>query len=125
MAKFLQLAVSNANGLTQHKEELKFPLYLWHRRHDYIGNPLHSKKLHTNTPLHSLPHQPSGGTARGGTAILIKSSIRHQLCNYSQDFLQVTSVTIEEGLLAILAVYFPPKHIVKQDPVNIVIHNGN
>jgi hypothetical protein len=28
MAKFLQLAVSNANGLTQHKEELKFPLYL-------------------------------------------------------------------------------------------------
>jgi hypothetical protein len=38
---------------------------------------------HTNYPA---------GTARGGTAILIKSSIQHQqLCNYSQDFLQVTS----------------------------------
>jgi hypothetical protein len=64
---------------------------------------------HTNHPA---------GTARGGTAILIKSSIQHhQLCNYSQDFLQATSVTTEDtaGLLTISAVYLPPKHTVKQE----------
>jgi hypothetical protein len=58
------------------------------------------------------------GTARGGTAIIIKKSIKHhQLNNYSQDFLQVTSVLVEDsvGLLTILAVYHPPKYTVKQE----------
>jgi exonuclease III len=76
------------------------------------------KKLHINTPLHSLSHQLSGCHPREGTAILIKSSIQHhQLCNYSQDFLQATSVTIQDtaGFLTISAVYLPAKHTVKQE----------
>jgi hypothetical protein len=60
------------------------------------------------------------GTARGGTAIIITNSIKHhQLNNSSQDFLQATSVLVEDsvGLITIWAVYLPPKHTVKQEQV--------
>jgi hypothetical protein len=58
------------------------------------------------------------GTAQSGTAIIIKNSIKHyQLNIYSQDFLQATSVSVEDlvGLLTILAVYRPPKYTVKPE----------
>jgi hypothetical protein len=45
---------------------------------------------HTNHPT---------GTARGGTAIIKKNTIKHhQLNNYSQDFLQATSVSVEDSV---------------------------
>jgi endonuclease/exonuclease/phosphatase family metal-dependent hydrolase len=47
-----------------------------------------------------------------------KNSIKHhQLNNYSQDFLQATSMSVEDsvGLLTILAVYLPRKYTVKQE----------
>jgi hypothetical protein len=52
------------------------------------------------------------------TVIIITNSIKHhQLNNYSQDFLQATSVLVEDsvGLLTISAVYLPSKHTVKQE----------
>jgi hypothetical protein len=52
------------------------------------------------------------GTTRGGTAIIIKYSVRHhQLNNYSQNCLQATSVSVEDsvGLLTISAIYLPPR----------------
>jgi hypothetical protein len=64
---------------------------------------------HTNHP---------DGTARGGTAIIINNCIKHhQPNNYSQDFLQATSVSVEDsvGLITISAVYLPPRYIVKQE----------
>jgi hypothetical protein len=118
MAKFLQLAVWNANGLTQHKEELKICLSIYD-----IGVMLISETHFTEINFIRIPHyivyrtNNPAGTARGGTAILIKSSIQHhQLCNYSQDFLQATSVTTADtaGLLTISAVFLPPKNTVKQ-----------
>lgn len=53
------------------------------------------------------------GKARGGTAILIKSSIKHyELQKYETSHLQATSVNIddERGNLAISSVYCPPRH---------------
>jgi predicted porin len=58
------------------------------------------------------------GTARGGTYVIIKNSLKHhQLNNYSQNFRQATSVSVDYSvnLLTISAVYRPPNHIVKQD----------
>jgi hypothetical protein len=60
----------------------------------------------------------AAGTARGGTAINIKNSIQHhQFNDYCFDFLQATTVSVEDavGSLIISAVYLPPKHIVKQE----------
>jgi hypothetical protein len=66
----------------------------------------HYITYHTNHPA---------GTARGGTAILIKNSIQHHLLNpYSQDYFQATSVALEgpHGLFTISAVYLSPKHTI-------------
>jgi hypothetical protein len=79
-----------------------------------ISETLYGKKApkyslyHTNHPASTAPRE---------TAIIIKNSIKHhQLSNYSQDFLQASSVTVEDtvGPLTISAVYLPPKHKVKQ-----------
>jgi hypothetical protein len=78
-----------------------------------------TEKSYLKLPSHTVYHMNHpAGTVRGGTAIIIKNSIKHhQLNNYSQDFLQATSVSVEDSvdLLTILAVYLPPKHTVKQE----------
>jgi hypothetical protein len=61
-------------------------------------------KLPNSTAYHT---NHAAETARGGPAIIIKNSIKHQPNNCSQDFFQATSVSVEDllGLLTILAVY--------------------
>jgi hypothetical protein len=119
MAKFLQIALWNTNGLSQHTEELKTFISIHN-----IGVMLNSKthfteksylKLSDYTDYHM--NHPAR-TARGGTAIITKNCIKyHQLNRYSQDFLQAISVSMEDsdGLLTNLAVYLPPRHTVKQE----------
>jgi hypothetical protein len=63
----------------------------------------HYTIYHTNHPA---------GTAIGGTAIIIKNVIKYYpLPNYSRDYLQTTSVSVEDfvGHLSIWAVSLPPK----------------
>jgi hypothetical protein len=60
--------------------------------------------------------QHLNGTAHVGTAIIIKTGIKHHLHeHYNLDHLQATSVVIEDwiGLLTLAAVYCPPKHNIK------------
>jgi hypothetical protein len=74
----------------------------------YLRIP-HYTVYHTNHPA---------GNARGGTAIIIKNSIRHHpLRNYSRDYLQATSVSVDDSvrLITIMAVYLPPKHTVRKE----------
>jgi hypothetical protein len=62
---------------------------------------------HTNHPA---------GTGSGGTAIIIKTTIKHHLqSSYKQDFLQATRVSVEDSdrPLTTSAIYFPPK--IKQE----------
>jgi hypothetical protein len=66
------------------------------------------------------------GIARGGTAIIIKNSIKHhQLNNYRQNFLHATSVSVENsvGLITLLVVYLQPKHTVKQEQLGDFYNN--
>jgi hypothetical protein len=63
-------------------------------------------RLHSPQKVSSvfLTTSPIAGTARGGTAILIKNSIQHHLLNpYSKDYLQATSIALEgpHGLITI------------------------
>jgi len=69
-----------------------------------------------NYTIYDTPHPE--GTARGGTAILIKNGIKHYLhWHHNLDYLQATSVTIEDwvGPLTIAAIYCPPKHTIKAE----------
>jgi hypothetical protein len=79
------------------------------------------RKLPNITAYHM--NHPAG-TARGGTAKIIKICINyHQLNSYSPDFLQATSVWVEVsvGLTTISAVYLPPRNTAKQEQCEIFI----
>ena len=58
------------------------------------------------------------GTARGGTAVIIKDKISHT-CNeeYRTPHIQSTSVSVQTsiGVITITAVYCPPRHLIKME----------
>jgi hypothetical protein len=119
MAKFLQLALWNASGLTQHIEELN--MFISHHNIDVMPilethfTDKSYLKLHKYAVYHT---KHKAGTARGGIAIIIKTTIKHHLqSSYKQDNLQATSVSVEDsdGPLTISVVYLPPKHAIKQE----------
>jgi hypothetical protein len=119
MAKLLQVVLWSANGLTKYTEELKTFISINNVDIILISEANFTEKSYLKHPKYTVYHTSDpAGTARGGTAIVIKISIKHhQLNNYNQHFLQANSVSVEDsvGLLTISAVYLPPKHTVKQE----------
>jgi hypothetical protein len=108
MAKFLQLALWNANGLTQHIEERETFISIHNIDVMLITKTHFTEKSSLKLPNYTVYHT----NHPAGTAIIIKSTIKkhHQLNNYSQDFLQATNVLVEDsvGLITISAVIFHP-----------------
>lgn len=119
MDQSLRIALWNANGLTQHQEELQ--IFITNNKIDIL---LISETHFTSRNFMRIPRydiydtkHPSG-RAHGGTAIIIKRSIKHhELQKYDKDYLQATSIVIEDwcGPLTLSAVYCPPKHSIKQN----------
>jgi hypothetical protein len=112
------MAVWNANGLANHYQEVKS--FLVNQQIDIM---LVSETHFTNRNSFRIPYytvydtQHPNGTARGGTAVIIKTSIRHHEINKcNEHYLQATSVVIEDwtGPITISAVYCPPNKIIKQ-----------
>ena len=118
MEQSLRIALWNANGMSQHQQELKTFIT------NNIDILLISETHFTNRNFMKIPRydiydtkHPSG-RAHGGTAIIIKRTIKHhELIKYEKDFLQATSVVVEDwcGPLTLSAVYCPPKHSIKQN----------
>jgi hypothetical protein len=77
-----------------------------------ISETKFTEKSYLKLPNYAVYHM----NHPAGTTIIIKK-YHHQLNNYSQDFLQATSVSVEDsvGLLTISAIYLPPKRTVKQE----------
>jgi hypothetical protein len=95
MAKFLQLALWNTNGLTQHIEGLKTFTSIHNIDVMLISETHFTEKSYLKLSNYTVYHtNHPAGTARGGTAIIIKNKKYDQLNNYSQDFLQATSVSV-------------------------------
>jgi hypothetical protein len=72
-------------------------------------------KIHNYT-IYDTQHPD--GTAHGGTAIIIKSGIKHHLHDhYNLDHLQASSVVIEYWICPLTqsAVYCPPKNKIKAE----------
>jgi hypothetical protein len=72
MAKFLQLALWNANGLSQHTEELKTFISFHNVDVMLISESHFAEKIYLKLPNYTA--HPAG-TARGDTAIIIKTCI--------------------------------------------------
>jgi endonuclease/exonuclease/phosphatase (EEP) superfamily protein YafD len=119
MVILLQLVLWNANGLSQHSDELK--AFLTSRKIDImlITETHFTQKSYLRISQYTVYHtNHPAGTARGGTAIIIKNHIKHHLLpNFSRDYLQATSVSVEDSLghLTISSVYLPPKHQVHKE----------
>jgi hypothetical protein len=115
MTKFLQLALCNANGLTQLTEKLKTFISVQNIVVMLIsGTHFTEKKLSKISHIYNtnLP----AGTVLSGTAILIKNAIKHhQLKNYSQNFLKQLMCRWKTQLvsLAISAAYLKQRYTVK------------
>jgi hypothetical protein len=117
MVKFLQFTLWNANGLTQHPEEIKTFISIHNIDVMLISGMHFTEKSYLKLPNYAVYHMNHpAGTVRGGTVIIIKHSIKHhQLHNYSLSFLQATCVGRRLILLTILGVYLLPRYTVKQE----------
>ena len=76
-------------------------------------------KSHFHVPKYNLYHtNHPDGTAHAGSAILVKSNMKHHVNNsISSDKIQATIIVIESsnGPVLISALYIPPKHNLKTE----------
>jgi hypothetical protein len=113
----LRITLWNANGLQNHKEELK--LFLTQNKIDImlISQTHFTSKSHFLIPGYniSLAKHPDD-KAHGGTAIPIKSKIAYaeQLC-YAKPELQATIMQVQgpHRNIKIASTYCPPRHNLK------------
>lgn len=130
MACHLKIGLWNANGLTQHAQELK--IFLDNKDIDImlISESHYTNRSHLKIHNYSVYNtQHPDGTAHGGTAVIIKSKIKHhEGTKYNKDYIQATSIVVEDwvGPINITAVYCPPKHSIAlgqfEDFFNILGH---
>jgi hypothetical protein len=117
MTAQLSIVLWNANGLARHTDEIKTYLRIQNVDVMLISETHLTTKSFIRIPNYSIyDTQHPDGTAHGGTVIIIKSTIKHHLhSHYNREYLQATSVTIEDWVapLTLAAVYCPPKHVIK------------
>lgn len=118
MAPLLKIAIWNANGLCQHAPEVK--LFIQDANIDIL---LISETHFTNRSFFKIPNynvyntNHPDNTGHGGTAIIIKRTIKHhERAEYKIPNIQATSVCIEDatGEITLSAIYCPPRHKNKQ-----------
>jgi hypothetical protein len=119
MAKFLRIALWNANGLVQYKDEIQ-PFLQQNKMDILIISETHfTTKSYFKIPHHNMywTKHPDC-TARAGTAVIAKQTISHlELPTYEKDFLQATSFRVRTlpYELTVTAVCSAPKYNLKKD----------
>jgi len=117
--KALRIAQWNANGLQQHKDEVK--IFLNQNQIDILLlSEMHfTSKNHFTVPGYDLCYtNHPDGTAHVGTAILIKTTIAYyKQLKYAEPIIQATAVRVKGPLrnITIAAVYCPPRHNLKAE----------
>jgi len=115
----LRIAQWNANGLQQHKDEVKLFLNQNHIDILLICETHFTSKNHFTIPGYDLCYtNHPDGTAHGGTAILIKTTIvYYEQLKYAEPQIQATSVRVKGPLcdITITAVYCLPRHNLKAE----------
>lgn len=115
----LKISVWNANGLVNHGLELKSFIVNQNLDVMLISETHMTNKSFIKVPDFNIYHtQHPNGTARGGTAIIIKKNIKHhEIAKVSQKNIQATSVIIDDGHgpLTLSAVYCPPNLSIKKE----------
>ena len=121
----MRIAPWDANGLAQHKFELE--LFLKQQQIDVmpISETHFTDKNYLKIHSYNFYHtQHPSGKAHDGTGIIIKSSIKqYELPSFQKDYLQATSVAIEDrhGTITISAIYCPPRHSIAKENFDSLI----
>lgn len=108
----LKIAVWNANGLMNHLLELKTFISINEIDIALISETHFTKKNFAKIDgydIHTTNHP--AGTARGGTAIIVRSDIKHVVLNsYRENYIQSTAIQIYDkyGGVNLASVYCPP-----------------
>jgi hypothetical protein len=112
--RFLRIGLWNVNGLAQRSQEVEVLLHFNKLDILLITETHFTNKNYFKIKGYNFYNtQHPNGTARGGTAILIKQSIKHnEMPGYKTHEIQATSVQIQDWLgdFVISAVYCPPRH---------------
>ncbi|PNF20186.1 hypothetical protein B7P43_G16736 [Cryptotermes secundus] len=115
----LRIALWNANGLSQHRDEIILFLKI-----NFIDILLISESHFTAESYIKIPQYNTystnhpDGTAHGVTAIIVSHSIDHyQLPKFEENFLQATSIKVRTLPydITISAAYCPPRHNNKKE----------
>lgn len=118
MAKLIRIASWNANGLPNHKYELLTFINTYN-----IDIMLISETHFTEKTVFQLPKfktystEHPDGRAHGGSAILIRESIKHHtLTNYVTKEIQASNIRVftETWSFDISAIYSPPRHNISE-----------
>jgi hypothetical protein len=112
--KFFRIALRNANGLAQHKDEIQ--LFLQDNMIDilFISLTHFTTKSYFKIPQYNTyyTNHPDGNAHTGAAVIMTQTISQYELPEYREDFLQATSIrvrTVSYELRA-SAVYSPPKY---------------
>lgn len=114
----LRLATWNINGLAPNKEEIE-QLIRDHQLDVVLVSETHCTDS-SNVKLRGfqtyLTNHPDG-TGHAGTAVIIKSSIKHNVMQeFKTNHIQATTVAISDkcGHLNLSAIYCPPRHTITE-----------
>lgn len=113
----LKICFWNANGLSQHKNEVhnflhsqQIDVLLVSETHFSVKNCFRINGYSTYDTKH-----PSG-KACGGSAILINKNIKHFLMpEFEKDYIQATSISIPHCNITISSIYCPPKYNISRE----------
>ncbi|KAG7296733.1 hypothetical protein JYU34_020641 [Plutella xylostella] len=110
----LKIATWNINGLTPNKSEVEAFINVNHIDILLISETHFKENTIFSIPRFNVYHtNHPDGTAHGGTAVLIKSCIKHYpLPSFCTEQIQASTVAIQQrgGYLNVSSVYCPPKH---------------
>lgn len=121
-----KIAIWNINGLSPNKNDVEMLL----KMHDLdillISETHFTKNSQINVRNYNIytTNHPDG-TAHGGTAILIRSSVEHyELPEFKTDHIQATTINIQDrdGHFNISSVYCPPRHNITEEQFTTYIN---
>lgn len=115
----LRFAIWNANGLPNHKEEIETFININHIDIFLIFEKHFTNRTYFNiNGFDLIPCNHPENRAHGGSAILVKRSIKYTILDdYQKPHLQAAGIRINcnNNDISIYSIYLPPSHNVKYD----------
>lgn len=121
MAHSIRIALWNANGILSRLQEVELFLKLRNIDILLVTETHLTNRNYMKIPYYNIYHtEHPDGTAHGGTAIIIRSSIAHyELPKYEENYLQATTIQVCKlpAPITVSSVYCPPRHNITKDNI--------